>query len=307
MKYQGALVTFLFVVPFFVFADTQSFSRALFLGVRGSDVRELQKILNADSDTRISEAGAGSPGYETDYFGFATKRALIKFQEKYREEVLVPAGLTSGTGVLGAKTRAKILSLKSSSGATGTHPVPKGDVIVMFPSQYSGRPGTMITISGVGFTKADNTIYFGNEHAVVKAASMSGQEITFKVPAIPKGNYSLFVKNARGESNKDSFFVVTDGVTPEPVVENISPSRATRGATVVVTGSGFSATENTVRAGVSILDHVSSADGHSLSFVVPMSTLTATTSSTKKIVVPLWVYVVNEDGVSNGKSFDLEI
>lgn len=45
-----------------------------------SNVKELQKYLNA-SGFVIAKTGAGSPGKETDYFGSATKAALIKFQK----------------------------------------------------------------------------------------------------------------------------------------------------------------------------------------------------------------------------------
>lgn len=100
--------------PALVFASTNVFTRTLYMGMRGEDVRELQRFLNTDIETRVAGAGAGSTGNETDYFGPATKSALIKFQEKYRADVLTPLGLTSGTGILGAKTREKVSALLDS-------------------------------------------------------------------------------------------------------------------------------------------------------------------------------------------------
>lgn len=310
----------LFFISTVAFAQTDIFTRSLFAGMRGDDVRELQKFLNTDALTRVADAGAGSLGNETDYFGPATKSALIKFQEKYRAEILIPAGLTAGTGFFGEKTRAKISVLWSAAQmpavtvtlpkeATAT-PVEKGKVTVMSPSRYSGKSGTMITISGAGFTAADNTIYFGDSYAVIKAASRNGQSITFKVPAIPKGVYPLFVKNARGESDKKQFFIVTDGVTPEPKIESITPVRAVRGGAIMVKGAGFLSSGNTIRYGAGVFKDVSSADGVTLSFSVPKNTLmTAKSSSTRKLnmSLPMWVYVMNENGISNGKSFTLEI
>lgn len=88
-------------------------TRTLTFGMHGQDVRALQQFLNTDSETRIAETGAGSPGNETDYFGTATKRALIKFQEKYRSDILAPFNLTKGTGIFGEKTRAKVVATKT--------------------------------------------------------------------------------------------------------------------------------------------------------------------------------------------------
>lgn len=308
---------FLFFISAVAFAQTDTFTRTLFAGMRGDDVLALQRFLNSDTETRVADAGAGSLGNETDYFGPATKSALIKFQEKYRAEILTPIGLTAGTGFFGEKTRAKISALANAPMPTvtlpkevTTTPVEKGKVTVMFPSRYSGKPGTMITISGAGFTATDNTIYFSDAYTVTKAVSWNGQAITFKIPAIPKGVYPLFVKNARGESDKKQFFIVTDGVTSEPKIESITPTRAVRGETITVKGTGFLPSGNTIRYGAGVFKDVSCADGVTLSFSVPKDILmTAKSSSTRKlnISLPMWVYVMNENGISNGKSFTLEI
>jgi hypothetical protein len=67
--------------------------------------------LNQDDDTKISLTGVGAPGNEGTYFGPATLRAVIKFQEKHSDDVLKPAGITKGNGYIGALTRSKIRSL----------------------------------------------------------------------------------------------------------------------------------------------------------------------------------------------------
>jgi len=88
------------------------FERTLWVGARGSDVRYLQTLLNRDSDTAVGTPGLpGSSGNETDFFGAATRRAVVKFQEKYAAEVLKPAGLTRGTGFVGSFTIKKLNSL----------------------------------------------------------------------------------------------------------------------------------------------------------------------------------------------------
>lgn len=53
--------------------------RNLTVGTTGSDVKELQKFLNA-TGFAVASTGSGASGNETTYFGSLTRRALIKFQ-----------------------------------------------------------------------------------------------------------------------------------------------------------------------------------------------------------------------------------
>ena len=68
------------------------------------DIVQLQLFLNANGFT-VATSGLGSKGKESPYFGVKTKLALIKFQEAYAKDILVPQGLTKGTGNLGTFTR----------------------------------------------------------------------------------------------------------------------------------------------------------------------------------------------------------
>lgn len=311
--FLGALI-----FPIVSFSAEINFSRTLKLGMSGADVLELQKTLNLDTDTRVAEAGPGSKGNETSYFGLATKQAVVRFQEKYRNDVLVPVGLSSGTGFFGEKTRAKMLEVVKSQAVTATVPTTtsstltnEGAVTVMFPSRYSGKAGTTITLSGDGFTSTDNTIYFGDKYATLKAKSVGGAAITFSIPSIPKGIYSLWVKNSKGESNKDAFFVVLDGVTPEPKINAIMPEKIGRGGTVTITGEGFTTANNMIRTGVSVVEGVPSSDGQTLTFAVPQNLFTNDeedgSSFSGTFLTPVSVYVINENGVSNGKNFTLAL
>ncbi len=73
-----------------------TFTRDLYFGMSGDDVKLLQKFLN-DHQFIVSQTGAGSPGLESNYFGPATRDALIRFQT-YNH--IVPA-----VGYFGSLTR----------------------------------------------------------------------------------------------------------------------------------------------------------------------------------------------------------
>jgi hypothetical protein len=79
------------------------------------DVKRLQVFLNRDPETKIAATGPGSPGRETNYFGALTKRAVIRFQEKYADEILKPWGFKNGTGLVWETTLSKINQLINQS------------------------------------------------------------------------------------------------------------------------------------------------------------------------------------------------
>jgi len=81
-------------------------SRTLAEGSSGSDVKTMQAILIKDGDY--------PGGLVSGFFGKITKQAVIRFQEKYADEILRPNGLEHGNGVVGPSTRAKLNSLFDS-------------------------------------------------------------------------------------------------------------------------------------------------------------------------------------------------
>ena len=82
------------------------FKNDLYLGMKNSsEVSCLQEFLKKQGSEIYPE------GLVTGNFLDLTELALIRFQEKYQEEILKPLGLERGTGFLGARSRDKINKL----------------------------------------------------------------------------------------------------------------------------------------------------------------------------------------------------
>lgn len=77
--------------------------RNLTQGSKGEDVITLQNLLLKE--------GVYPKGLITGFFGRLTKQAVIRFQEKYMDEILKPVGLVKGSGFVGQATRKKINQL----------------------------------------------------------------------------------------------------------------------------------------------------------------------------------------------------
>jgi ABC-type transport system substrate-binding protein len=77
------------------------FKSNLSLGSKGKEVEELQRCLAKDPEVYPE-------GEVTGYFGNKTKEAVIRFQEKYRKDILEPLGLEKGNGEVRGKTREKL-------------------------------------------------------------------------------------------------------------------------------------------------------------------------------------------------------
>ena len=84
------------------------FRRDMRLGDRGDNIKELQRCL---TNPLVGGPEIYPEGVISGYFGRNTKTAVIRFQEKYKAEILVPDNLRRGTGRVGARTRAKLNEL----------------------------------------------------------------------------------------------------------------------------------------------------------------------------------------------------
>lgn len=73
------------------------------VGSSGNEVRTLQEVLSFDE---LYPAGLINGNFD-EY----TKQAVILFQEKYAVDILIPAGLSRGTGTVGPSTWKKVVEL----------------------------------------------------------------------------------------------------------------------------------------------------------------------------------------------------
>ncbi len=250
-----------------------SLLRNLALGMSGSDVLALQQFLNSDPDTVITLHGAGSKGNESTYFGALTQQAVIKFQNKYRSQILVPAGLTQGTGFVGASTRAQIQKLgaltmpanptggQSTSGNTSNNTeeivAEEGDIRVTRGSEHIRTLGLgetediySIDIKAEDSTMTINRIDFLFDKKVwryidsfelyqdgKKIASLKATESNFSTEG---SEYRLRfgdLKATVSEDHKDTFVLTAKGI------KNLSTSRESDTLSVYVPKQGIRAVD----------------------------------------------------------------
>jgi len=135
-------------------AGTCTFTRALYPGVSGADVKCLQQYLNG-AGFAVAASGAGSAGNETQYYGPLTQAAVKKWQDAN--------GVVYGAygGYFGPVSQAKYNSL--GGGTTPTTPAPG----ITTP----GAEGSMVaTIAG---TPASGTeLYLGQTGVAVAAVNV---------------------------------------------------------------------------------------------------------------------------------------
>lgn len=174
--------------------------------------------------------------------------------------------------------------------------------VLTYPSTYVGQRGSTVTLSGIGFPATGNVVHL-DDVAIASTTLLSGGRILFVVPStVSIGNHSLWVSAPNGVTRK-TYFVVTDSSTTPPVITSISPDKGSKGTMVTVKGSGFLHHGNTVRTSYGVVSDLTSSDGTTLQFsispAIPPMKQTAD--------LPIWLNVVNNNGVSGFVVFHLSL
>ncbi len=263
------------------------FDRNLQVGSEGGDVAFLQRVLNSDPLTIVTVSGAGSVGQETIMFGNLTKQAVVRFQNKYRSEILVPAGLSEGTGFVGPATRVVLERLYG--GLTGI----AAPLVMTVDSNFSVPPPPPPidpSIANPSPSSSNRTpILSSTEHALssdlVKALKEAGiSEKEYKERNAPPSSYLK--------------------------IDSISPASGGIGTKVTIIGSGFAtSTGQDIYVGSEIFKKVKSKDGKTLSVTVqnpfPEDAKDFSSPNKKEIKLPISIWVRDGSGISNPVFFTL--
>jgi hypothetical protein len=132
--------------------NAYSFTRTMMLGSEGEDVRQLQAYLNTNPQTQVTQAGPGSPGNESTYFGGLTMQAVIRMQNLFAPLILYPVGLNVGTGFVGNSTIAFLNNVLAGNPSVPAAVPTSNTPFIESVSPTDVRDGDTITIIGRNFS-----------------------------------------------------------------------------------------------------------------------------------------------------------
>ncbi|MBI2639430.1 MAG: peptidoglycan-binding protein [Candidatus Sungbacteria bacterium] len=274
-------------------------ARDLSQGSSGDDVKEIQELLKKFPDIYPQ-------GLATGFFGLATENAVKKLQEKLGLEVV---------GRVGPQTREKLGGLEAAvSRKSRPH----------ITSVSSGNPSVNdeLIITGSGFTFEKNSIFIKGRIWLKDLASSDGTSIKFfitpDIQCAQDGHEACPIKvvNENGISNARPFKLAQSN-TPEPpqneppepsrkkqdlILLSLSPAYGKVGDQIILTGTGFTSSSNTVTLGGGFnktgvytyakIEGLTSADGITLKFTIPATPCVPPDLSCS-------VSVTNKNGISN--------
>ena len=230
-----------------------NFTKSLALGAKGADVTELQKVLNADSDTKLAVAAGmtGSAGYEGTNFGPATKAAVMKYQAKHT--------ISPVSGFVGNITRGSLNSCATTGGTTGgttTGGTTTGGTTVVSANAKAGQlqvmAGTMPALTSV---------------VPAGAQSVKVGEFTFVAPSDMSATLAAVTihRSGVGQVTDISNAYLYDGATR--LTSGRTFNSSTNDATFAVNLSMAAGTSKTLSLYVSISTSETNAGSHQFSLV----------------------------------------
>jgi hypothetical protein len=182
-------------------------------------------------------------------------------------------------GILLTSSLLVVINLTSCNDSDGEDiQVDTPDITLVSP--LSGTVGTIVTITGTGFssTSSEITISFNGTSATVSSSSE-----TSIVTSVPSGATSgaISVTISGETATYTSDFTVIETSSDAPTITSFSPTSGEVGTTVTITGTNFSttATSNAVSFNGTEAE-VSSSTETELTVVVPASASTGTISVT---------------------------
>lgn len=232
-----------------------AFTANLSLGSSGAQVIALQRILNRDSDTRIANAGPGSLGNETTYFGLLTQAAVVRFQEKYAEEILAPATLARGNGYVGSYTRAKLNALSAPASTVSANP----------PVVQVVQPATAPTTTSVTVAAPPVANYLVNDSEKINI--YAGDAMLENV----RGRIYAAINSAIAAQGAAAITLpaITPADMPSVVIGALSPQSGTPGTRVSIQGDGISTNSIVYFGSKYIVRAISRGVSGNFSFTIP--------------------------------------
>ncbi len=180
--------------------------------------------------------------------------------------------------------------------------------------QVNNPSGSYLTVS---VNWGDATVYGASASAPQTLSTQGGTSITFTHTYYVNGTYTptFTVSNAYGAQNSTSATVVVSGQTVGAVsLSYLSPSAGRVGTQIVISGTGFSAYDNTVHFGVGGMQHVSSVNGTTIAYTIPSYLSPCDTqmggycAQYAQQVTPgtYPIYITNANGTSNVLYFQVQ-
>jgi hypothetical protein len=209
--------------------------------------------------TAVTLTGSGFTG--TEYVLFGGKYGMdLKVVDDNQLTVMTPAS-SPGLVPISIKNAAGIGGAQEPS-AMYLYEFSFPELTTILPSSGSTAGGTVVTITGSGFTGATDVRFGGIPGTGLNIVDDSS--LTIISPPSPPGTVALSVINPAGAGGSGGAATVFRYEIPLPKVTGISPSSgSTDGGTLVtITGSGFNGTKYVVFGGKSGTDLTVVDDSH---------------------------------------------